>query len=174
MAIQNLLATQISRNTWNITWTSTLSNPTYYVYRSGLLQTVTKSTSYTAYTQDGESCNFDVFDSITDLPTVSPTGRVRLTWMGDPHVEQYKIESSSDGTAYGTLAVIPSTPHIEQVYESGFYPNDTICYVRTIPITSGVEGAAREHNMIKIISYPPVISSISMVVDSTGAIITCN
>ena len=86
---------QIGRVTWRVSWSSSLTDPTFYVYRDGLQVATTRATSIDLVVQPGEQPVIEVLDSASESPLPSRPGNLTLAWYasaGTPVVDYYRVD----------------------------------------------------------------------------------
>ena len=83
---------RVGPGAWRITWSSDLSDPTFYVYRDGRLIATTALTSLVFTIAAGESPVIEVFDDAATLPSTAFPGRVTLAWYAIAAVDHYRID----------------------------------------------------------------------------------
>lgn len=88
---------QAGPRSWQVAWSSTLSDATFYLYLDGTLADVTQATSRVFYVGEGESLTLEVFDDSTTEPTAPGGGRVYLAWYAVADAERYVIEEYTGG-----------------------------------------------------------------------------
>lgn len=157
MVIQNETKTQTGPWTFLLTWGSTLSTPTYYIWINGVLSQTTVEEELQIDLQTGENVIVDIFDSVSDTPGDAFPNFATLQWnpSGDGESFKYKIQQFVDA-AWATLAVIPDTGLSVYRYETQVLADDTVHQFRIIPIdfNDANEGAIRSISF-RMRRYPP-------------------
>jgi len=83
---------QLFAGYWRLTFTSGLSDPTFYVYVHGELEVTTKDTSIELFVDPDESPVIDVLDDANQAAGTVFPGRLKLTWFGITTADFYLIE----------------------------------------------------------------------------------
>ena len=78
--------------TCELTWSSSISGATFYIWRDGEFISQTAATSQQFRTVPGEYLLVDVFDSPTDSPDYAQAGRVHLCWYASPLAASYLVQ----------------------------------------------------------------------------------
>lgn len=97
MSVQLESPVRISRRTWRVSWTSTLSDPTFYIYQDGILIAQTPATSWDFTIRPGATMVIEVLDDANTSPTDVADGRAVLTWYRRPAADRYRIETRRAG-----------------------------------------------------------------------------
>ena len=95
---------------WRLRWSSTESDPTYRVFRDGVLVLTTPLEQMTATVEAGETPVFEVFDDTTSQPQAAFGGRLTLAWYGAAAVDHYRVEEYV-GAAWTLRDKIRDTGH---------------------------------------------------------------
>ncbi len=77
---------------WKLTFSSDLSEPTFFIYRDGVLWNTTQNTEINVYIDAEETPVFDIFDSANDVPGLAFPGRAVLNWDATIATKEYRIE----------------------------------------------------------------------------------
>ncbi len=77
---------------WKLSWTSDQVDPTFFVYRDGLLWDTLTNTEITFFVDPSQTPVFDVFDSINDSPGLAFPGQAVLNWDATPDTKEYRVE----------------------------------------------------------------------------------
>ena len=86
---------QIDQYSWEITWESSLGDPTYYIYINGKLFEITDNESMivtAAMGEPDENISIDIFDSEDDSPDRCYPGKLTINWEGSDDVDYYSIK----------------------------------------------------------------------------------
>ena len=75
-----------------ISWTSTISGATFYVYRDREFVTATGAASQQFRVVPGEYLLLDVFDSSSTVPGYARAGRVYLCWYASAAASSYLVQ----------------------------------------------------------------------------------
>jgi len=84
--------TWLSDDVVRLSWSSSLSSPTYYLWLNGELLATTAAESYDLTINDGEEPVFDVFDSSSNDPDYVSSGRTALCWWPVSGAGAYRVE----------------------------------------------------------------------------------
>lgn len=90
-----------------ITWSTSLSNPEFYVYKDGALVTKTFAEMWTFRLAPGEDPLISIRDDSTP-PGYTWPGRIYLSWYPDPDASYYLIEEEIE-SVFTEVARIPET-----------------------------------------------------------------
>jgi len=88
---------QIGARTWIFEWESTLENPTYYIYRDGLLMAVTRAERRQFEVGLGEYVQIEILDDPDAVPGRVYPGRLLLGWQRAENASAYRVEEFSGG-----------------------------------------------------------------------------
>jgi hypothetical protein len=160
MSVSNLTAKLAGPFAWRVTWTSDADNPTFRVFRDGILVAVTNTPQAMIAVAPGESPSIDVLDDPDDSPEPAYPAHVILNWgPSTPAAESYRVDklAGAKWIEQGTIAPEAS----EQSYfefRSGRLADDTTHTFRIVPIVNGVDGFPREHRMLMVrLPDPPTV-----------------
>jgi len=140
----------LDRYTVRFSWTSNLDDPTFWVYRNGVLATVTKATSVTWSVDPAEELVVEVLDDANAKPARSFPGRFTLHWQGTAGVDHYRIEESVSGvwTTRGRVADIGQN-YFRWV--SRWLEDETTHQFRIIPVgTNKNEGTPKTFSALMV------------------------
>lgn len=84
-------ATQISEGVYSLSWTSTGTDKTYYLYVDGALYFQTKQTTATLIVDSGESIVVQLFDDSTDVPDYAMSGKATIGWADSDGAVSYLV-----------------------------------------------------------------------------------
>jgi hypothetical protein len=109
MTVTILTDTWTDRTTREITWSTSLSDPLFYIYRDGALVTTTYAETWSFGIPENEDPVISVRDDATPPGYYWP-GRIYLSWYPDAAVpaSYYLIEEDS-GAGFVEVARIPQT-----------------------------------------------------------------
>lgn len=93
---------------WLVEWSSTLTDPTYYVWVDGSLASTTTATSSVFPVSPGESLSVEVFDSSTDTAVAPCGGRATLAWYPAAGAVRYTIDEYVGGAWVERSSVLES------------------------------------------------------------------
>jgi len=85
-------AQRTGTRTWRLSWSSGLSDPTFYVYRDGELVGSTAQTSMDFLVDAGDSLVVEVLDDPDALPVAGYPARLLLAWGQVDNAEAYRVE----------------------------------------------------------------------------------
>ena len=88
---------QVDNEVWEFEWTSTLENPTYYIYREGVLLMATGLEAMSFVVGPGEYAQIEILDDPDAVPGRSYPGRLLLGWQGLTEAAGYRVEEYVDG-----------------------------------------------------------------------------
>lgn len=92
MAVTLGIPAQTGPTQWRFTFTSNLTDPTFYIYVNGEYVTQTRETFYDLTIGINTQIQFDVLDVVNDLPAEFFPGTVTLRWDGTPDATSFRIE----------------------------------------------------------------------------------
>lgn len=145
MAIENLTYRRIGPTALAITWGSSLTEPTYYIYIDGVLRGTQKAGVYTARVAEGGSIRFEVFDDPGDTPSDFAPDFAVLEWDAVAGATQYRVYRFDD-PAWTLVATMPAVAGASVMrYETGRLADDTVCRFKVAGVTGAGEGSAREY-----------------------------
>ena len=146
----------IGSSTWALAWTSTLSNPTFYIYQDGILSSTTQATSGIFNITAGAQLLVEILDDPNQVPTAVYSGVVQIGWYQTPATASYKIEQWS-GTAWTAIASIADVGNWWNAWTSPLLPDCQPYQFRVTPIgTNGNPGTPQTFNgfMVRIPDAP--------------------
>lgn len=92
MAVTVNKPVQIDDRSWSLTWSSTLSDPTYYIYVDGELIDTTTAESKIFSVENGASLVVDILDVATGTPGTAFPGRFTIGWNAVSGADVYLID----------------------------------------------------------------------------------
>ena len=134
--------TQTGGRTWFFSWTSTLDDPTFYVYQDGLLIDITTQTSRTVRVSENGQLQFEVLDSASELPARAFPAHLFFTW--EPvAAAKYRVERFVDA-AWTEVLTITDRGQATFSYTTPTLADVTTHQYRVVPVTAGgVDGPPR-------------------------------
>jgi len=135
MAITSTTYTQLDPSTFKVTWVSSLTTPTYYVYLDGVLVETIERTWTFVNIPPGETLDFQVYDDSATIPDEAYSGRFVFNWYNqDTDIVSFEVAIYQSGS-YTVLDSIPvsSLEHYYQ-YKSSYLSNETEYQFRITPI----------------------------------------
>lgn len=170
MSVTITSAVQTGPESYRVTYTSSLSEPTYYLYQDGTLVAVTELTSWTFIVPMGESLNVEILDDPDELPQAAFPGRLTLAWEGSDSVEYYRIDEYVSET-WTERARIYDTGVLYYSWQTRFLEDVTSHQFRIVPIgMNGNEGALKAFTVLMV--RHPTPPSVSYAYDSETAKVT--
>lgn len=133
MAITSLVATLTSLITGYLTSASDLDDPTFYIWRDGVLVGATKSTRWSFTLEAGEFVVWDVFDDSATVPAAAFPGRVTVTWCAVETANHYRVEQWGGATWDLQIKILDRGEGYFS-WESGFLEDVTEHKFRVVPI----------------------------------------
>lgn len=122
-----------------ISWTSTLGDPTFYVYRDGVLVATTKQTAISFTLTSGERIAVEVFDDPDDEPELIFPGRATIQWLGLTAAASYLVEEYV-GAAWTQRALLLASGRPYYQWTSRYLEDETTHQFRVTAI--GADGNA--------------------------------
>ena len=164
MAVTINRPVQIDRYTWLVTYSSSLSDPTFYIWLNGQLVSTTKSTEYRVTVVGSSSPVLDIFDDAASQPEASAQGFFEVMWTLPAAAVQVKVERQAAGSGswseIGTFDVIQGTAKFRFTTE---YLDDKTGYIYA---ATAIDAAGRESEremahfpMVRIPDVPAVSMS---------------
>ncbi|MEI6542138.1 MAG: hypothetical protein WCL60_01365 [Methylococcales bacterium] len=156
MAVTILSQQKSGPNTWTLSWTSTLANPTFYVYQNGILISITQSNSGIISVSDSNQLIIEVLDSATQTPAEVYDGIVVIGWYQTPNTTAYKIEEWN-GSAWTTVATVTDIGNWWNTWTSPLLPDCQPYQFKVTPIgTNGNNGQSQTFTgfMVRIPDAP--------------------
>lgn len=147
---------QVSQDTFKISWTTTETDPLFYIYKNGKLYRKTYDTEIIVTLDGDESPVYEVFDNATSRPSDFFPDRVKLNWW-----------CTESGVDYFEVAEFVSGAWVvrEKIYTNGGVYYDYLsrvledCQVHTFRITPyGTNGNAGTEILrsVLMVRYPDV------------------
>lgn len=138
------------RNTFIVSWSSNLSDPTFYVYQDGKLISVTKQTQMSFSVQHGESLVVEVLDDASAKPVTAFPGRLTLNWYASADTDYYRIEEYVN-SSWTLKASIDDSGQGYFTYRTRFLEDQTTHQFRIIPVgKNGNQGTAKNFSCLMV------------------------
>lgn len=135
---------------WRLNWSSTLSSPTFYVWRDGQLVAVTSAVTMIFWVAPGESLVIEVFDSATETPSSAYPGRLTLAWERSAATDYYRIDLYTGGQ-WVEQARVFDTGAFYYSWKTDWLDDVTQYRYRAVPIgVNGNAGASREFSVLMV------------------------
>src|SRR5688572_25678159 len=83
---------RVGPRTWRLSWSSDLVDPTFRVYRDGVLIATTRAASITVTVPDGQSPTFEVLDDADTAAAAGYPGQALLFWQRTSGADKYRVE----------------------------------------------------------------------------------
>lgn len=129
---------------WRFTFSSDLTDPTYYIYVNGDLVTQTRETFYDLTVGINTQIQFDVLDVADDLPEEFFPGTMTLRWDGTPDATSFRIEQYVGSEWVAKYVVIADDSRVFH-YESELLDDSETHQFRIVPIDNeGRDGTILE------------------------------
>lgn len=154
-------------NTGEVTffWGSTLTNPTYYIYKNGLFIGTQTQTNYTVVNiQENEIYRLEVFDIEPDLNSIEDffPGNFYFNFYTKPseNILSYKVENNINNTGWKTIQIL-NTKIDKSVYtfQTPWYDDKDIVQIRIYPkYINNKEGDYFYFNK-EVITYPTQVNN---------------
>jgi len=123
-----------------LSWASTLSNPTFYVYRNGELFATTQATSIVVPAATGD--HYEVLDAAEDTPAQAFATVATLGWYSTDEATVYTVEELVAGT-WTQRARVPAGGRSAFTWHSRRLEEGVTHQFRVTPQTvTGLEGSA--------------------------------
>jgi hypothetical protein len=97
MAVTSLTAETIPPGSYLLSWASDLVDPTFYVYRDGVLVATTQLTSMEVLLADEEAPVFEVLDDPDEAPAAAYPPFATLAWYPSPGAGSYRVDEYVSG-----------------------------------------------------------------------------
>lgn len=155
MAVTIQIPTQTSSGNWRVDYSSSLSDPTFFIYRDGILVNTTNQTYFSFLVKGGDSPVIEIKDSATDIPKEGFPGRLILTWFSTPATSHYRIEEfvnavwtfrqnvSEDGRGY-------------YKWQTRFLEDEASHQFRIIPVGTNENDGTIESFVVLMVRHPDV------------------
>ena len=166
MAMTYIKTTQSGPYAYIVWWLSDLGDPTYYVWRDGVLVAVTTQTVMTFMVDLGDTLVVDVFDDVTDQPDGHGVGRAHLNWYQVDDADYYRIDEDDGGWTERAQITDDGSGYFS--WTSRFLEDVTTHTFRIVPVDAvGNEGDAVER-FVFMVRYPDAPSTVWSYDDATG------
>ncbi len=147
MSITSLTASPLGATGWRLVWASDAVDPTYSVYRDGVLIHTTDLTAYTVPGIDGSL--YEVFDDNTE-PSAGFPPYIVLAWYASSGATSYLVQQYVSA-AWATVATISAGSDTYFRWESGTLNDDTVHQFRVVPVgANGNSGTAQTFNTLMV------------------------
>lgn len=127
-------------NSLRARWSTTLSDPTFYVYVNALLVATTKEREWTVPAETGEQVYFQIFDESGQTPTPVPVGRATLCWYRVDGADSYRIDRLIGSTWTEQTTIL--TNEFFNSWVSPYLADSQTHTFRIVPLVNDVEGEA--------------------------------
>lgn len=87
---------RLSEDTYLLSWSSTETDPAYYIYRDGELIDTTFAETYAVTIEEGESPVFEILDDVDAVPIPGYPARQEICWLPATSAESYRIDEYVD------------------------------------------------------------------------------
>jgi hypothetical protein len=142
--IENLRFDRRGAEAVRIWWTSTLEDPSFYVWVDGFLVSgELKQNWFDIIIPSGATFRIDVFDNAVEAPGFAFPGTVLLQWDAVTDATNYRVEEW-DGAAWVVRARIPETGRSVYQWESSRLADDTAWQFRVLASDGANDSAPRE------------------------------
>jgi len=150
MSVTITSAVATGPNTYLLTYESTLSTPTFYLYQDGTLVAVTELTTWVFWVQVGESLNVEILDNANELPQAAFPGRLLLAWEASDSTDYYRIDEKV-ASVWTERAKITDSGVLYYSWETRFLEDVTAHEFRIVPVgTNGNEGAIKAFAVLMV------------------------
>jgi hypothetical protein len=145
-------AKRMGGNSWWLSWSSDLTDPTFYIYDlsgNGLLST-TKETGMLVICEAGESRVIEVRDAVwANVPRGFP-GRLDLFWYATADTAHYRIEEYV-GSAWALVGKQTDDGAGHWTWRTRFLEDITTHQFRIVPVgTNGNSGTAKTWSVLMV------------------------
>lgn len=162
--------TSLGNGLYELTWSSTLTTPTFYVYRDGNLVLTTPATSLIVFVPAGDSPVYEVLDDPAGVPTEAYPGYMILAWYASAGAASYRIDQFV-GAAWNTLINIDDAGQGTFQYRTGTLPDGQTSQFRVVPI--GLNGNAGTPAVFaSLIVRHPDPPNVTMTFNTVGTTVT--
>lgn len=155
-----ITTTRLSETRYLLSFKSTLSDPTFYIYRDGILVTITKQNWWKFEVYSGAMLQIEVKDDDSE-PSAAWPGQVLISWERDAEAVKYYIQKYV-GSAWVTERIILDgslyhwTPYLE---------DETTYHYRVVPIDENeTAGQSREFAIVMV--RRPNVPSVTITYDA--------
>lgn len=165
----SLTTKQAGRNTIYAAWTSTLEDPTFYLYRDGLyIGASRKRTAFIPLALD-ERMELDVTDDPNDSPLGDFPGVFVLSWEKSEETSYYTVARYVD-SAWVTLTTVYDVAKSIFQYITPFLEDGEVHQFRVLPVgTNGNAGTPMDFSALMV--RHPDVPTVSYTLDpETGAV----
>jgi len=141
---------QVGQSSWRLTYSSTESSPTYYIYQDGSLLATTTQASWVFWLPAGESLMVEIFDDADAVATNAYPSRVTLHWYAPASVDYYRIDKYADA-AWSEVGRVFDTGAPYYSWKTAVLSDVTSYTYRIVSIgDNGNEGAYREFTFLMV------------------------
>jgi hypothetical protein len=158
---------------WRLTWSSDLPNPTFRVYRDGVLVETTTVATTVISVSLGQTPHIEVSDDVTDVLDDAYPDHLILTWGRSATAASFRVDEhvDDDWVRRGTLTAEAGRTYYE--FRTAKLADDTEHTFRIVPVSSvGVDGDAVEHVVLMVRRPDPPL--LAATYDDDTATITVN
>ena len=136
-------------NSTLITYSSSLSSPTFYIYVDGVLTAQTTQTEYTIAVNPGETIVVEILDDAAAQAMQIFPGKARLGWFFVEDTNYYRIDEYIEDEWVERRKMPENNGYME--FESRFLEDGQSHQFRIVPVgTNGNEGTAREFSVLTV------------------------
>ena len=140
---------RIDGQTWQLSWSSNLSDPVYRIFQDGLLVNTTQAETQIFSLSPGETLKVEILDDASE-PAQGFPGRFLMTWYGGSDTDHYRIDEYISG-AWTQQTTIPESGKGFYSYKTRFLEDITEHRFRVMPVgVNGNDGAALEMKMFMV------------------------
>jgi len=152
-----------------LTWQSDAEDPTFYVYRDGVLIATTKQRSMMFSGQAGEQVVVEVLDDADGIPVAAYPGRVWLRWKPSTDTAKYRVEEYV-GAAWTARASILHDGRLRYTFRTRYLEDSTTHLFRVVPVgENGNDGTPKTWSVL-CIRHPDVPDASYSYASGTGLV----
>ena len=142
--------TQVSAQSWRLQWSSDLPDPTYYIYRDGVLSEVGPAEDRTFFVGADSQVQIEILDDAGATPAEAFPGNAPISWEPVDGAVKYRIERREDPD-WVEVQTLNATKWTTFQYQSPTLDDVTEHKFRVIPIDIGdIDGSAREFSFFMV------------------------
>jgi len=123
---------RIGPASWLLEWSSTESDPTYYIYLDGQLQATTTREWWQFDLLENEQVQIEILDSAATPQTAYPS-RATIAWLPVDDAERYKVDQYSGG-AWSTVRTTYDDIASGYTHTTTPLADDTTHQFRVVPV----------------------------------------
>lgn len=157
--ISDLQIVHLGFGQWRLTWVSDETDPTFRIYRDGVLVATTKLATHLVRIDDGSFPVFEVLDDDEAEPQRSYSGRAEIAWFTHPDVDSYDVQEW-DGAEWITRQTLRRDDRSYLRWSSRVLEDVTSHQFRVVPTgTNGNEGTDIELEIFIVhVPDPPQVT----------------